>query len=110
MLDFEVNQGKQIIGILTDVPARVQMGPGEAVVLRLSQTILEGTKPDFDVFSSFSLLDDALSDRNIRTVGTFMKNRIPRSVTILNQKNLKKLVSECLSLLSVVIQQEDELG
>ena len=78
MIDFEVNQGKQkIISMLADVPVRTEMELGEAVVLRLSQTLPEGCKLYFDrFFTSLSLLD-ALSDRNIKATGTIMKNRIP---------------------------------
>ena len=97
MIDFEVNQGKQkIASMLTDVPARPDMGLGEAVVLRLSQTLPEGCKLYFDrFFTSLSLLD-VLSDKNIKATGTIMKNRIPKSVKIPTQKDLKNRgASQC---------------
>ena len=97
MIDFEVNQGKQkIVSMLTDLPVRPEIGLGEAVVLRLSQTLPERCKLYFDrFFTSLSLLD-ALSDKNIRATGTIMKNRVPRSVDLPTQKDLKNRgASQC---------------
>ena len=82
MIDFELSQGKQkIASMITDASVRSEMGIGEVVVLRLSQTLPEGCKLYFDrFFTSISLLDkDSLGDRNIKATGTIMKNRIPKS-------------------------------
>ena len=97
MLDFEVDQGKpKLISMLTDAPTRPEMGLGEAVVLRLLQTLPEGSKVYFDrLFTSVPLLD-ALSDKNLKGTGTIIKNRIPKSVKIPTQKDLgNRGASQC---------------
>ena len=97
MIDFEINQGKQqIIRTLTDMPGRPEMGLGEAVVLRLSQTLPEECKVYFDRFFTSLPLLDALSDKSIKATGTIMKNRIPKAVKIPTQKDLKNRgASQC---------------
>lgn len=97
MLDFEINQGKQkITSMLPSTTTRPAIGLGEAVVLLLSQTLTEGSKVYFDrYFTSLPLLD-ALSDNNIKATGTIMKNRIPRTLKIPSQKDLKNRgASQC---------------
>ncbi|XP_043217168.1 piggyBac transposable element-derived protein 3-like [Amphibalanus amphitrite] len=87
MLDFEIDQGKsKLISMLTD--ARPGVGLGEAVVLRLSETLPVESKVYFDRFFTSLPLLDALSDRNLKATGTIMKNRIPKPVKIPTQKDL----------------------
>ena len=79
VLDFELYQGKDRLNIGNNNPDEFTMG--ECVVLRLSETVNEGTHLYFDrYFTSIRLLE-ILRERNMGGTGTIMSNRVPRKLT-----------------------------
>ncbi|XP_049840941.1 piggyBac transposable element-derived protein 3-like [Schistocerca gregaria] len=90
VLDFEIYQDKgtfpQAIG------QQLKQGIGFSAVLRLCQSLPEGTLVFFDrYFTSVPLLE-SLAEKNLPAIGTIMKSRIPRAVPLKADKILANQV------------------
>ena len=92
VLDFEVSQGKNhLLSILTRLDNESQIGFGEAVVLRLCQTLHPGTCLYFDRFFTTLNLLDRLSSLQMYGTGTIQKNRIPKPCSSkIDEKSFQK--------------------
>lgn len=79
VLDFEVSQGKDhLLKQLCPEDSSPHPGNGEAVVLRLCQSLEQGTRIYFDRYFTTVGLIDKLSNKNLKCTGTIQRNRIPR--------------------------------
>ena len=64
VLDFEVSQGKShLVSLLNDLETEKKIGLGEAVVLRLSESLSAGKCHYYDRYFSTIKLLDCLSDK-----------------------------------------------
>ncbi|XP_047103657.1 piggyBac transposable element-derived protein 3-like [Schistocerca piceifrons] len=86
VLDFEIYQGK---GTFPEaIGQQLKQGIGASAVLRLCQSLPEGTHVFFDrYFTSVPLLE-SLAEKNLPATGTIMKSRIPRAVHLTADKIL----------------------
>ncbi|XP_065365596.1 piggyBac transposable element-derived protein 3-like [Calliphora vicina] len=83
VLDFEIYQGKT-----TPLPCS-NLGLGPGFVLRLAETLPEGSKLFFDRYFTTIPLLQALLKRGIYATGTIMRNRI-KNVHFTNEKHMKR--------------------
>ncbi|KAH8033066.1 hypothetical protein HPB51_006028 [Rhipicephalus microplus] len=65
-------------------------GIGESVVLRLTQSLTKGTKLFFDRYFTSSGLLDKLAKKEIAATGTVMNNRVPKTVKLSSESQLKQ--------------------
>ncbi|XP_047108126.1 piggyBac transposable element-derived protein 3-like isoform X1 [Schistocerca piceifrons] len=86
VLDFEIYHGK---GTFPEaIGQQLKQGIGALAVLRLCQSLPEGTQVFFDrYFTSVPLLE-SLAEKNLPATGTVMKSRIPRAVHLTADKIL----------------------
>lgn len=81
VLDFEIYQGKNTF--LNENSKNLGIGP--SAVIRLSETLKEGTHIFIDrYFTTIPLLEN-MFDKKITVTGTIMKSRIPRSVQLTSE-------------------------
>lgn len=79
VLDFEVSQGKDhLLKQLSEADSSTSPGNGEAVVLRLIQTLEEGTRVYFDRYFTTISLTDKMSLKGLKCTGTIQRNRVPK--------------------------------
>ncbi|KAJ8933005.1 hypothetical protein NQ318_003670 [Aromia moschata] len=87
VLDFEVYQGKDTF---LDNTAK-DLGVGPSAVVRLVQTLREGSQIFMDRYFTTIPLLEYLLDNKLHGTGTIMKSRIPRSVQLTSESTLKRL-------------------
>ncbi|KAJ8932249.1 hypothetical protein NQ318_006481, partial [Aromia moschata] len=85
VLDFEVYQGKDTF---LDNTAK-DLGVGPSAVVRLVQTLREGSQIFMDRYFTTIPLLEYLLDNKLHGTGTIMKSRIPRSVQLTSESTLK---------------------
>ena len=92
VLDFEVSQGKEnLVSRPLQSDQTKDVGLGEAVVLRLCQTLNAGTDVYFDRYFTTIKLLDKLSERVQHGTGTIQRNRIPKAcLQKLDSNNIQK--------------------
>lgn len=87
VLDFEIYQGKNTY--INENSKHLGIGP--SAVIRLSETLKEGTHIFIDrYFTTIPLLEHML-EKKITVTGTIMKSRIPRSVQLTSEKTMARL-------------------
>lgn len=84
ILDFEIYQGKK------SLLHPGSSGIGESAVLRLTQSLTKGTKLFFDRYFTSSGLLDKLAEKEIAATGTVMNNRVPKTVKLSSESQLKQ--------------------
>ena len=86
ILDFQIYQGATTLG-----EQLVAHGLSAGIVLRLSETLPEGTYLYFDRFFSSVKLLDMLAERKINATGTIMKNRLgANGPTLFTETEMKR--------------------
>ena len=79
VLDFEVSQGKDhLVKQLFETDLTSSPGNIEAVVLRSSQTLEQGTRIYFDRYFTTISLIDKMSLKGLKCTGTIQRNRIAK--------------------------------
>lgn len=87
VLDFEIYQGKNTF---LDFDVK-NLGVGPSAVVRLSRSLLSGTRIYIDrYFTTIPLLDYMLN-KSILVTGTIMKSRVPRSINLTSEKIMARL-------------------
>lgn len=87
ILDFEIYQGKNTF--LHEKSKNLGIGPSS--VIRLTETLKEGTHIFIDrYFTTIPLLEYML-EKKMTVTGTIMKSRIPRSVHLTPEKTMARL-------------------
>ena len=87
VLDFDIYQGKNtFLG-----NKRQNLGVGPSAVVKLSETLSEGTHIYVDrYFTTMGLLEHML-DKNMLVTGTIMKSRLPKSINLTSEKTMSRL-------------------
>lgn len=87
ILDFEIYQGKG-----TFLQQNItNLGVGPSAVIRLSETLLEGTHIFVDRYFTTMPLLEYMLQKNILVTGTIMKSRIPKAVNITSDKTMARI-------------------
>lgn len=87
VLDFEIYQGKSTF--LNEKSKDLGIGP--SAVIRLSETLKEGTHIFIDRYFTTIPLLEHMFEKKITVTGTIMKSRIPRSVQLTSEKTMARL-------------------
>lgn len=100
--DIEVYQGKKMLPTTGNSLA-------EEIVLTLTRTLVPGHILYFDRYFTTLRLAKLLNDKGFKCVGTIMRNRVPRDVT-LDLKNDKELAREGRGSHDVLVGSNSELA
>lgn len=85
ILDFEIYQGEK------SKLSPESSGIAESAVLRLTETLIPGTKLYFDRYFTSGPLLDKLLQKGIAATGPVMNNGLPKGVKLSSEKELKNL-------------------